>query len=86
MTFSADDHRYMARALDLARQALAARDYPKAIEFLNLVVEGWPDDATAKDLLNQARKASTQKPDYDLQESTKLDHAQSLVGARPPRT
>jgi tetratricopeptide (TPR) repeat protein len=52
------------RGLALARKAMDAGDYPKAIELLNLVVEGWPQDTAAKNLLAQAKAANAQKGNY----------------------
>src|SRR2546426_1155519 len=46
-----DDKRDHDRALELAREAMRSGDYGKAIEFLTLVVNGWPADADAKELL-----------------------------------
>src|SRR3954464_15891630 len=52
------------RGLALARKAMDAGDYPKAIELLNLVVEGWPQDTAANNLLAQAKAANAQKGNY----------------------
>jgi tetratricopeptide (TPR) repeat protein len=45
------------RALALARDAIAAGNYSRAVELLNLVLQGWPEDPAAKDLLAQAQRA-----------------------------
>jgi len=46
-----------AEGLRLGRQALEAGNYKRAEELLKLVVQGWPGDLTAKELLVKAQEA-----------------------------
>jgi len=54
------------RALKVARDAIAKGDNPKAIEILTLVLQGWPGDAVATQMLAQARGAKPEEANYDL--------------------
>jgi tetratricopeptide (TPR) repeat protein len=52
-------------ALRLSQEAIKAGDYDQAIELLNLVVEGWPADATAKELLARAQEGKRSTSTYE---------------------
>ena len=65
------------RGIALARQAMDAGDYAKAVELLNLVVQGWPQDTTAKEMLAQAKAANGQKDNY----SAAMDAARQSLNA-----
>lgn len=52
------DQDLYAQSLNAARKALAAGDYATATELATLLVQGWPSDATAKELLAQAQRGT----------------------------
>lgn len=52
--------------LKRAQEAMDAGNYDRAIELLNLIIQGWPDDATAKALLSKAHQAKGDTGPYDV--------------------
>lgn len=54
------------QGLKRAQEALDAGNYDRAIELLNLVIQGWPDDTTAKALLSRAHQAKGDVGPYDV--------------------
>ncbi len=50
------------QAMAEAQKAMNARDYPRAVNLLTLVVEGWPNDVVAKDMLAAAKQGRPYTP------------------------
>src|SRR5258708_6880604 len=58
-----DEQNHQA-AVEQARKAVAAGDYEAAVKLLTLVTTGWPKDAAAKQMLNEAQQAGAAKTSH----------------------
>jgi tetratricopeptide (TPR) repeat protein len=50
------------RAMAEAQKAMNSGDYPRAVNLLTLVVDGWPNDVVAKDMLAAAKQGKPYTP------------------------
>lgn len=64
-------------AFELARAKMGAGDYAAAADLMRLVLQGWPDDARAKEMLAQAQvhMASTPSDDQGRRDRVNYNHA-----------
>jgi tetratricopeptide (TPR) repeat protein len=73
-----------ASALDVAQQALNAGNYSQAIELLDLVVTGWPQDAAGQALMTRAKGLSAADQALNVGDYDKAAaEAQKVLAATP---
>jgi len=80
------DRELYERSMAAARKAMAAGDYAKATDLATLLVQGWPGDAAAKELLAQAQKGTTAPATPPTQPAPDLSSTTAAPLAAPKAT